>query len=225
MKKIFILVPLLILALSSSAQLDTLPPTKLTVGLSISQLVSTTIPAVTAFANKRIGKRHYLDAQAGLVTIFAKNSTDAGVIDKVRGGRFSLAYRIQRERSIFHRTCPYIGISLDYDYLKGNGRTTYTRANGAFFQRYAFTNVNTFYSTNLIVGFVFNMDEFMTIELGGKLGRGHSTEKVTSSAPNDAILNNENAFKLAQDWFNILPKGGEDFTSFRIMLRIGYVIN
>ena len=224
MKKIFLFLAFFMILKSSNAQLDSIAPAKLTAGLSIGQLISLTIPAATVFVNKRLAKRQYADAQAGFVTIFG-NSTLNPQIDKIRGGRFSLAYRFQRERSIFNRTLPYIGVSLDYDYLKGEGRTTYSRANGAFFQRYAFSNTTTLYSTNLIVGFVFNIDEFLTLELGGKIGFGRSTASIISAAPKDAVINNENGFNLYSNNFNFLPQNGEDFTNIRVMLRIGYVIN
>ncbi len=220
MKKVLLLVSFFMILNHSHAQLDTVSYLDLSVGVSLGELVSISLPSFTLFGNKRVGRNQYVDVQIGSTIQFAINPR----FDKINGQKLNLAYRYQIERGIFRRSSPFIGLSLDYAHLKGEGRTTYSRANGAFFQRFPFSTSNNRYSANLVAGVIYYIDDIFTFEIGAKLGVGLSHSKIKSTTPPDAIITDPNSYYIATSKYENLGRENSIFPNIRVTFRVGYII-
>lgn len=221
MKNLFLIIFTLVVTQSGFAQLDTIHPTKLIVGISLGQLVSFRTPAAVVYANQKVGKNQYVDGSFGIILNNA--ATLNAQVEKFNGQRYSLSYRYQKERNIFNNRSTYVGFAVDIDHFVGEGRTTYTRAGGQFFQRYPFKSKATNYFFNVDFGLIVFPARNLTFEFGGKLGRGISNSTIESNTPNDATPNDPDAFNVNPQSFFANDEG--TFMDFRVMIRIGYVIS
>ncbi len=219
MKRIYLALFCIAMARISVAQLDTIEPARLTLGMDIWALLSPKLSTLSVYGNQRLGRNQYVTAEVGFVLEDLNKANPR--IDKIGGQRFSLVYQFQRDRRKFWNASYYFGISYDWDHLEGEGRTTFSRATGQFLQRYPYSTTEDYHSIGLNYGVIRYIGQHFSFEFGMKINKGKRKSQLKTDVPFDAILTDPDSVNLFK------PLRSEDngqFIDMRFSLRVGYVV-